>query len=807
LEDAKRRRAVVNNPYSSSKKHKPAAPGVVTSTATATASTSATPSVAVATTITSRELAWSEYCAPKLRDTTKQYPDLRPNLVLAMWKFARTKLVRDSYQGKRLDQFAGRIVDLTITAHDFPIRSVGEYGVRKRGHISKPGCGGIGNMNHKDDTLRRFEEELNCMRPRIMDTKLSPMLGKYFSISEACLVAMKETIQRRWIQKNQGAMAQIIFPEDEGGQTKLFLHKHYLVSLVELIPLIDSKLRPECPSTLRIKGDSDHGASHYLHHSTRSAEFKQLEKLLSPVETLKADGSVETTSYLKKRSVGGKRHYQLTPLGFQKAVVIYRRALPAPAGPYRTSNLFDSVLPKYHPINLAVDFREGGAGDRYRRVLHLMCNKLDLQKIPYFVNTLRIGDYCFFSGDKLCPILVERKSVEDVAKSIDAGEGRWVQQKHKMYQGQYVFGYQNCRIAYIIEGNVEKHLVSNDFVGNAIHKVSKAKFEEEVATLEEEGFEVLRTCSVENSMFQLSRWAESVTKDVRSGKLPLKFTYDEFLKEVDKIPKQTDFSRLARYHAHERKQKSNEMQAVAALSLASATVDLISDGESNDGGHRGDLRPIVLDEKLRRTEKNRSALDDSTDYRSNVGAGARKRFRLDDSKRKEARRMSFEGAGPPVADVAVAAAVEARGSRMTVNPVNIDGSETNETKNEYAKWTAAALREKCVELGLKKVGSKKEVIERLLDLSNRPPPVYRLRQQRGLYVPANPDTSATAILVAIQIVQDGVPVGAEKYRGATKDEIYVMAEKIDIKKDPFCGGTTQTGPYREFFKKCRLQKE
>jgi hypothetical protein len=137
-----------------------------------------------------------------------------------MWKFARTYLVRDSYQGKRLDQFASRIVDLAVTAHDFPIRSVGEYGVRKRGHVAKPGCGGIGNMNHADDSLRRFEEELDFMRPRIMETKLSPMLGTYFSISEACLVAMKETIMRRWNHKNQqlytaeGARVQI-FPDDE----------------------------------------------------------------------------------------------------------------------------------------------------------------------------------------------------------------------------------------------------------------------------------------------------------------------------------------------------------------------------------------------------------------------------------------------------------------------------------------------------------------------------------------------------------------------------------------------------------------
>jgi hypothetical protein len=346
-----------------------------------------------------------------------------------------------------------------------------------------------------------------------------------------------------------------------------------------------------------------------------------------------------------------------------------------------------------------------------------------------------------------------------------------------MYQGQFVFGYQNCRIAYIIEGKIERSLVSNGFVGSCRHKVSKEQFEEEVANLEDEGFEVLRTCSVENSMLELSRWAESVAEDVKSGRLPLRFTYDEFVREINKIPKTTDFSRLARDHARQRKKKRQE---------ASATVDLLSDGES-DGGHEVDLRPMVLDERLRKTEK-RTALENSA--RSKVGTGARKRFRLDGNQRNEVgRRPTVERSAPRVA----------RSSGKIGCLVETDGGDGHGlAKNEYAKWTATALKEKCVELGMKKSGSKTELVERLLDLSNRPPPVYRLRKQRGLYVPAKPDTASTAILVAIQIEQDCAPAGVERYAGLTKDEIYVMAEKLDIKKDPFCGGTTQTGPYGEY---------
>ncbi len=698
--------------------------------------------------------------APKLRANTTTYRDIRPNIVLALWKFARKNLVRDSYQGIRLDQFIGRIVDLVVTARDFPIRSVGEYAIRKRGHMSKRGCGGLTSTG---DALNIFEEDLNSTG--MMNISLDPLVGKYFSISEACLVAMKEIVVMRWKANQPKQGRSQAFPADEASQLVLFSQKDHYVSLADLIPQIDRRLRPECPSMLERWRDSDKGVSYYLNKSTRSAEFKQVEKLLAPVEIPKADGSIESTSYIKKRLIRGKQHYQLLPLGFRKAVMISRRCLPAPSGPYRFCNLL-SAQPKYDGICLGVDFREGGGGDRHRKVLHEMCNKLDLQKIPYFVSTLRIGDYCFFSGDMLCPIIVERKSVEDVAKSIDSGDGRWVKQKARMYHGQYVFGYQNCRMAYIIEGKIEKHLVSHNFIGNARHKVSRERFEEEVANLGGEGFDVLRTCSVENSMFEICRWAASVAKDVQSGRLKLEYTYNDFLEKIDAIPKNVDFSRLAKYHAKERKEWA---------------VDLMSDNEK-DFGYGGNLSPIVLDKRLQKAEK-RKAREISTDNSSK--ASARKRFKLQECNKIEPWSRFLDSGSSSTA-------LPAHDRNNTIQP-------SNEGMNEYSKWTASALRHKCVEFGMKKAGSKAELIERLMDPTNRPPPVYRLRQQRGLYIPAKLDTSSTAILVAIQIAQDNAAVGVENYVGATKDEIYVMADKIDIKKDPFCGGTTQTGPYRKYF--------
>ena len=47
-------------------------------------------------------------------------------------------------------------------------------------------------------------------------------------------------------------------------------------------------------------------------------------------------------------------------------------------------------------------------------------------------------------------------------------------------------------------------------------------------------------------MFELSRWAQQVAKDVRMGKLTVQYTYEKFKKGVKKIPPTTDFSRLAK---------------------------------------------------------------------------------------------------------------------------------------------------------------------------------------------------------------------------------------------------------------------
>ena len=68
--------------------------------------------------------------------------------------------------------------------------------------------------------------------------------------------------------------------------------------------------------------------------------------------------------------------------------------------------------PEFESVTMCVDFREGGGGTHS---LHKMCDLLDEHCVPYLVRELKISDYIFFVGDKLAPILIERKNVEDVA--------------------------------------------------------------------------------------------------------------------------------------------------------------------------------------------------------------------------------------------------------------------------------------------------------------------------------------------------------------------------------------------------------
>jgi hypothetical protein len=114
---------------------------------------------------------------------------------------------------------------------------------------------------------------------------------------------------------------------------------------------------------------------------------------------------------------------------------------------------------------------------------------------------------------------------------------------------------------------------------------------------------------------------------------------------------------------------------------------------------------------------------------------------------------------------------------------------------DLRKLSMVRLQAFCAEYGMVKSGKKDDLVKRLC--GPRPPGVCCRRKKMGLYVPQNVDSGPTALLVALQILQDSVPEGQD-YAGTEKDAVYVLAENLGITKNPFSGGTTQTGSYRTF---------
>jgi hypothetical protein len=313
-----------------------------------------------------------------------------------------------------------------------------------------------------------------------------------------------------------------------------------------------------------------------------------------------------------------------------------------------------------------------------------------MKKVPYFVGHLSIGDYVFFTKDKngsmdlLCPILVERKSVQDIAGSIN--DGRWQRQKRRMYAAQHVFGYNDCKMVYIIEGNIDKETVSGKYIGVRWHNVSVEQLHEEIANLESEGFDVLRTTSSEHSMFELARWASRVAQDVQARRVNARYTYQQFKEKVAMIPDTMDYSRIAKDHAATRPKAATASSAPQQVSRKASP-------------------------------------------------------------------------------------------------------EATEANDDYASWKKCELEAECEAAGLAKTGTRSALIDRLR--GPRPPKIWLERKRQNQYVPASYNVGATALLVALFLHEE--EMGSSD--GITKDDLYVKAETLNITKNPFSGGTTQTGPY------------
>ena len=319
--------------------------------------------------------------------------------------------------------------------------------------------------------------------------------------------------------------------------------------------------------------------------------------------------------------------------------------------------------------------------------------------------------------------MVERKSVQDVAQSI--ADGRWYSQKQRMYRGQYVFGYENSRIAFLIEGKVDTQQVTGGYIGHRKYDVDRNRFDEEIDNLKLEGFDVLRSLSPENSMVELSRWAHSVSRDLKDGRLKVtNYTLEQFEAAVKSIPKSTDFSRLAKY-------------------AMSSRMDQLMADESNGG-----INPLV--EGIDDSPSNIRACDENTPNRAFLDC----KQTMNQSKLM---------------------------ARKSVTALPLKSMKTDGII--YSSLKVSELKKMCEEYGLAKSGKKADLIKRLN--GPRPPALWLERRNQKKYVPTRHDTCSTALLVSLYL-DENKDIDPNR-AGMTKEELYTLAESLDISKDPFSG--------------------
>jgi len=149
------------------------------------------------------------------------------------------------------------------------------------------------------------------------------------------------------------------------------------------------------------------------------------------------------------------------------------------------------------------------------------------------VRELKIADYVFFVGDKLAPVLIERKSAEDVAGSLH--DGRWERQQRNMRKAQYVLGdghARRCQICYIIEGDPNKRKVHGGNVGRRTWFQSVDDCESAISELPLLGFSVMRSKGHLDTIGILAKVAQDISWKVKNGVIDVKYTYKQFLDRI-----------------------------------------------------------------------------------------------------------------------------------------------------------------------------------------------------------------------------------------------------------------------------------
>ncbi|KAL3768086.1 hypothetical protein ACHAW5_009143 [Stephanodiscus triporus] len=412
----------------------------------------------------------------------KMYHDLRHNFLVALVSHAR-RLRSNSYQRASFDSSLRSIV--VIGLHTRPLRSA-EAARRIKG---------VGSNFY--DLLKESSAGVKGSKP------FTPAIGKYSCVANAALVALLE------LEEANASVA------STNGQS---------FPLEDLIRKLNELLDSRANASL------NQNVEKYLDPNNLDPGWGQVKKLASTNAVADLGGPFIKERKKKDASASG-RIYELLDSGriMARKLRTLSRLGPAEPGPLRQFPE-ETVDEEFGAVTMSMDFREGGGGGKS---LHKMCDQLDVRGVPYVVRELKIADYLFFVEGKMAPILIERKTAEDVANSLH--DGRWERQQRSMRKAQYVLGggpERRCIISYIIEGDPSKKTVHGGNVGRHTWFQSVEDVEQAIAKLPSLGFSVMRSKGILDTVGILAKVAQDVSWKAKNGSIDAIFSYKEFLNRV-----------------------------------------------------------------------------------------------------------------------------------------------------------------------------------------------------------------------------------------------------------------------------------
>lgn len=355
------------------------------------------------------------------------YPDLTHNFIIALTSQAR-RARHNTYQRASFDSALRSIV--IIALHMKPLRTA-EATRRMKG---------VGSNFY--DLLKESVGGSKGKSPFI------PRKGKYTCVAPAALVGLLELEEMR-AQRERDAITTAadgnVISSNNGNDDDDECDNSTTSSsfpMEDLILSINSLLDSRANANL------SQSAQQYLNKDNLDPGWGQVKKLCSTNATADLGGP-----FIKERKRKGAcasgRVFELLESGRSLATKLREFALSGPFEPGPLRQLPDETVDReFGNVTMSMDFREGGGGGRS---LHKMCDQLDIRGVPYVVRELKIADYIFFVGEKLAPVLIERKTADDVAGSLH--DGRWERQQRTMRKAQYVLGggtARRCQVRVVI---------------------------------------------------------------------------------------------------------------------------------------------------------------------------------------------------------------------------------------------------------------------------------------------------------------------------------------------------------------------